>query len=123
MAAYPGGFNTFVPSFDATGNLVVEFSRNPKDFALNQYITLTPVKKSVGYFLRITAEQAARVINSALLTDFVWPDGNDAPNGAWGTEAFQFFPYNTTRYAFPFRLGYKAVEQADWKILASHAAI
>jgi hypothetical protein len=120
---YPSGFNTFVPSFDASGQLVVQFSRNPKDFPLNQYITLTPVKKSVGYYLKITAEQAARVINSATLGDFVWSDGNDAPTGEWGTESFQFTPFNTTRYAFPFRLGYKAVDQADWKILASHGAI
>jgi hypothetical protein len=118
---YPSGFNTFVPSFDASGHLTVAYSRNPKDFPLNQYITLTPVKKSVGYFLRITAEVAARVINSPLLNEFVWMDGSDAPSGEWGLESFSFIPYSTSRYAFPFRIGYKAEEQADWKILALHS--
>jgi hypothetical protein len=122
-AGYPSGFNTFVPSFDASGHLAIAFSRNPKDFSLNRYITLTPVKKSSGYYLRITAEQAARVINKTTLAEFVWPDSNDAPTGEWGTESFQFVPFNTTRYAFPFRLGYKAVDQADWKILANHSMI
>lgn len=119
---YPSGSNTYVPQFDASGQLVVSFSRNPKDFALNQYITVTPVKKSIGYYLKINAEMAAKVLN-ANGADRVWHDGNDAPEGNWGNEAFNFQPYSTIRYAYPFRLGYKAVEQADWKILASHAAI
>lgn len=120
--AYPSGSNTYVPQFDASGQLVVAFSRNPKDFALNSYITLTPVKKSQGYFLKINAEMAAKVLN-ANGADRIWWDGNDAPDGNWGNEAFQFANYSTLRYAYPFRLGYKTVEQADWKILASHAAI
>jgi hypothetical protein len=119
--AYPSGTNTYVPSFEASGHLVVAFSRNPKDFPLNEWITLTPVQKSSGYFLRITAEQAARVINSSNLAEFVWHDGDDAPGGAWGTESSSWFQFATTRYAYPFRLGYKANEQADWKILAAHS--
>lgn len=114
--------NTYVPSFDATGHLVVAFSRNPKDFPLNKWAKITPVKKSIGYFLQVTAEQAARITDSTYLADFVWPDGNDAPSGIWGLEAFNFKEYSTTRFAFPFRLGYKANEQADWKILATHSA-
>ncbi len=121
--SFPSGSpgNTYVPSFDATGQLVAAYSRNPKDFALNKYVTITPVKKGTGYFLRITAEQAARVINTDL-SEFVWPDGNDAPSGKWGTESFSFFPYLTERYTFPFSIGFKAEEQADWKILAAYAA-
>jgi hypothetical protein len=121
MPGFPSGFNTFVPSFDASGKLVVAYSRNPKDFPLNRWITLTPVKKSQGYFLQVTAEEAARIINGDL-ADFVWPDGNDAPSGQWGDESFNFQPFNTTRYLFGFRIGYKAEQQADWKILALYAA-
>lgn len=121
MSGYPGGYNTFVPSFDASGKLVVAFSRNPKDFPLNRWITLTPVKRSQGYFLQVTAEEAARIINSDL-ADFVWADGNDAPTGLWGDESFNFVPFNTTRYNYAFRIGYKAEQQADWKILAMYAA-
>jgi hypothetical protein len=120
-AAYPSGLNTFVPSFDATGQLVVGYSRNPKDFPLNRYITIVPVKRSIGYFLKLTAENAARILNSNL-ADVVWNDGSDAPSGEWNTESHNFIPFTTQRYAFPFRLGYKAIQQADWKILATHAA-
>lgn len=120
-ASVASSFNTYVPSFDATGHLVVAYSRNPKDFPINQWAAITPVKKSTGYFLQVTAEQAARIINTNL-ADFIWPDSNDAPSGIWGLESFQFVPYNTFRFAFPFRIGYKANEQADWKILALHSA-
>jgi len=119
---YPSGTNTYLPSFDATGNMIVSFSRNVKDFALNKYVTITPVTKSTGYYLRLTYEQAARVSN-ANLNDFVWADGNDAATGEFNKESFTFDSYKTERYAFPFRLGYKAVDQADWKIIAQHSAI
>jgi hypothetical protein len=121
-AVYPSGTNTYLPSFDATGNMIVSFSRNVKDFALNKYVTITPVTKSTGYYLRLTYEQAARVSN-ANLNDFVWHDGNDAATGEFNKESFTFDSYKTERYAFPFRLGYKAVDQADWKIIAQHSAI
>lgn len=120
--AFPSGTNTYVPSFDATGQLVVSFSRNPKDFALNKYVTITPVKKSSGYYLKLNAEQAARVAYDDL-KDHVWHDGNDAPHGEWNNEKFEWLNFTTTRYTFPFRLGYKAVDQADWKIVASYSAI
>lgn len=120
--AFPSATNTYVPSFDATGQLVVSFSRNPKDFALNKYVTITPVKKSSGYYLKLNAEQAARVAYNDL-RDHVWHDGNDAPHGEWNNEKFEWLNFTTTRYTFPFRLGYKAVDQADWKIVASYSAI
>ena len=121
-AQFPSGTNTYIPSFDATGQLVVSFSRNPKDFGLNKYITITPVKKSSGYYLKLNAEQAARVTYDKL-EDHVWHDGNDAPHGEWNNEKFEWLNFNTQRYVFPFRLGYKAVDQADWKIVASYSAI
>lgn len=122
---YPSGGpvgNTYVPSFEASGEIVVNYSRNPKDFALNSYITLTPVQKSTGYFLQISPDNSMRIL-STTSSDFVWPDGNDAPTGTWNTEAFQFAAYSTVRYNYPFRLGYKAVDQAVWKIVAAHAAM
>ena len=118
---FPSGTNTFVPSFDATGQLIVAYSRNPKDFPLNRYVQIIPVKRSVGYYLKLTAENAARVLGSAA-QDFVWHDGNDAPTGVWNLNSFNFLPFYTTRYAFPFRLGWKTIEQADWKIVATESA-
>jgi hypothetical protein len=119
---YPASNNTFVPSFDATGKLVVSYSRNPKDFPINKYAVITPVKRSVGYYLKINVDMAGKVVDSNL-ADKLWHDGNDAPQMSWGSESFQFVNYSTLRYANGFRLGYKAIDQADWQIVASHAAI
>ena len=118
---FPSGTNTFIPSYEASGKLLVSYSRNPKDFALNRYVQIRQAKKSLGYYLKLTPENAARVLSSSA-HDFVWHDGNDAPSGEWNTESHEFIPFSTIRYAFPFRLGYKSVEQADWQIKAVHAA-
>ncbi len=118
----PSGFNTFVPSFEASGHLIVAYSRNVKDFSLNKYAAIKQVKKSQGYFLNLTAEEAARVINTDL-REAVWADGGDAPSNEYGNETFNFLPFKTERYQWGFNVGYKAEEQADWKILAQYAAV
>lgn len=119
--AYPGGTNTYVKNHEATGNLVVSFSRNPSDFPLARYVQYRDVKKDAGYYLRIAAEQAARIVGSSL-SEYVWPDGADRPRRNNGTEKFRFEDYRTERYDFDFQLGYKAEGQADWNIKDSEAA-
>jgi hypothetical protein len=120
--SFPGGLNTFVPSHEATGGLTIGFSRNPKRFKVLRYVKRVPVKKSVGYYLTITAEEAARIINTNL-SEFVWADGEEAPMGNENTESFAYTPYTTIRYSFEFNLGQKAIDQADWKVLQVHAGI
>ena len=118
---FPSGTNTFIPSYEASGKLLVSYSRNPKDFALNRYVQIRQAKKSLGYYLKLTPENAARILSTSV-HDAVWHDGQDAPTGEWNTESHEFIPFSTIRYGFPFRLGYKAVDQADWQIKAVHAA-
>lgn len=115
-AGYPGVNATYVPSFEQSGKLISGFSRNPKKFKLPNYCKLVPVKKNTGYFLRITAEEAARVINSNL-SDFVWQDGHEAPMGNDNLESFEYIKFMTQRYAYAFNLGDMAVNQADWPIM------
>jgi len=119
-AAYPGANNTYVPSHEASGGLITGFSRNPKKFKLNQYMKLVPVKQGQGYYLQITAEEAARVVNSNL-ADYVWHDGQEAPMGSDNTESFNFVRFLTTRYNYSFNLGQKSIDQATWPILSVHA--
>jgi hypothetical protein len=116
---FPGGAvgNTFVPSHEASNSLVIGYSRNPKKFRLPEYTKYIPVKQGVGYYLQITAEEGARVVNTNL-QDFMWADGAEAPMGNDNLESFQFVKFSTKRYAFPFNLGYKASEQADWEVIA-----
>src|SRR5678815_2661357 len=122
IASYPGQYNTWVPSFDDSNRLLVDFSRNPKDFALNQYIQIVPVKKTVGYFLQMTLEERMRLLDSNL-SNFAWPDGNDAPMGNNGTESFKFTTFQAQRYAYPFSMGDLAIDQAAWDISSQHVDI
>lgn len=121
-ATFPGSHNTFVPNHEATGKLVVDFSRNPNRFRVNKYAQIVPVKQDIGLYLNITVEEAGRIINTDL-SDFVWPDGNDAPSGADGTESFQWLQYRCERYAYAARLGNKAIANATWELIAQHAAV
>lgn len=122
-AVYPGGAtNTYVPSTEATNNMVVDFSRNPQSFPLNRYVQIVPVTKDVGYYTSFTVEEAGRVLQSNL-SDRKWADGDDAPTDRGGTESFEFLPYGTQRYTWGFRIGQKATKMASWDILAQHARI
>ena len=115
----PGGGNTFVPTFsEATGQIQVEFTRSPNSYPVTQYCKLTPVSKSTGYYLRIDEEESSRLVST---NDYVWRDGNDAPEG--NQVDHEFTSYTTDRYAPTFTLGHRAVDNADWDVIAAHARI
>lgn len=122
VAQLPSGYNTFVPDHEASNRLTVNFSRNVKDFAVNQYCQIVPVKKSIGYYRKVTVEEAGRLINSDL-ADFAWADGQDAPEDFDGTESSEYLAFRTERYKFGATLGNKSIEQADYEISDEHAAI
>ena len=117
--ALPGANNGYIPSFDVTGNLIVGFSRNPKDFKINQYMTLTPVKQSIGYYARINPITNTR-IQTADGSAEIWADGADAPEGPVLNQEHDFLSYTTQRYLREARLGYLAVEQAAFDIKKFH---
>src|SRR5574340_1100167 len=103
-AVYPSAYNTFIPDHDASNKLVIDFARNPSKFAVNRYCQVVPVKKVVGYYLQMTIEECARILNTDL-SNFAWPDDGEAPEGNEGTESHEFKPFKTKRYAYAFRLG------------------
>ncbi len=119
---YPSGTNTFVPSTEATNNLVVDFSRNPKKFKLPEYMQYVPIKKPRGLYIEMTVEQAGRILGSDA-EDIAWPYGADAPSGEGSEEGFEFKAVETRRFAPAFRLPQEADENADWKLLAQFARI
>jgi len=117
----PASSNTFVPVALAKDKLVVDFARDPKKFKVTQYTQVIPVEKDTGYYLYLDPDEAGRILNTDA-RDFVWYDGADAPRRHSGTQEFEFRPYRATRYEFDFTLGWKAVQQASWEIVARHAA-
>lgn len=122
IAAYPSQYNTWLPSLEDSNRLLVDFSRNPRDFALNKYMQIVPVQKTQGYYLVMTLEERMRLLDTNL-SNFHWPDGADAPLGNNGTESFQFQLFKAYRYAYPFTLGDMAIDQAAWDISSQHLDI
>ena len=120
--AYASQYNTWVPALEDSNRLLVDFSRNPRDFGVNKYMQIVPVKKTIGYYLEMTLEERMRLLDNTL-RNFAWPDGGDAPLGKHGTEGFEFKQFNAQRYAYPFTLGDLAIEQAAWDISAQHLDI
>lgn len=118
----PGPSNVFIRDHNASGKMVIDFARNIADFPVNGYAQIIPVKKVGGYYLEMTVEEAGRILNSNL-DNFVWFDGEPAPEGNDGTESFEWKPFSCVRRTFPFKLGNLTVENATWDIVAQHSAI
>lgn len=121
-AVQPGPYNVFIRDHAASNKMVIDYARNIKDFSVNQYSQIVPVKKVAGYYLEMTVEEAGRI----LYTDgrnFLWADSQPAPEGNEALESFNYKPFETMRYAYPFLLGDLTIDQASWNILAQHSSI
>lgn len=119
-AVLPGGNNTFVPSHEASGKLIVDFSRNVKKFDVNKYTQIVKTDKSVGYYLKCTIDEGGRILDSTAL-DALWNDGDNAPGGRDGTSEHEYLAFLTARRQWAFTIGDKAVDQATWDIVAQNA--
>jgi len=122
VAQLPSSSNVFVPDHAASGKLVVDFSRNPNKFAVNRYTQIVPVKQVIGYYLKMTVEEAGRILNSDG-ANFAWPDGMNAPEDFDGTESHEFLQFGTKRYKFGTTLGDLTIDQASWDIAAKHSEV
>lgn len=120
IAAFPSAYNGYVPDTEATGNLRIQFTRNPKKFALNQYAQVIQASKLTGYYTEMTAEEAGRILNDG---DVAWPDGAPRPLGLGGTESHKHLDYRCQRRAYTVTLGNMTIEQAAWDIGKAQLAI
>jgi hypothetical protein len=116
---YPGGANTYVPSFADSGNLVIGFSRNVKKFPLPRYVQYVKTQRQKFYYATITPDQAARVVN---MRDFAFPDGQNRPRPD-GLETFNFVPVACARWQYGFVMGELSAEQAAFDIRDAHVQI
>jgi len=122
MAVYPSPTNVAVPDHAATNRLIIDFARNIAEFPVVQYTQIVPVQKVTGLYLRMTVEEAGRILNSDL-SEFVWPDGQDAPIGLDDTESFTWETFRAERYLFRAAIGDRTRENASWDIINQHASI
>lgn len=118
MPAEPSATNTYVPSFEATGQIVA-FVRDPKKFKFNDYVQYRPATKMVGLYMVYDKDNPARVVTSQ---EFLWADGQVRPEGNNNLDTFDYKEYRTKRYDIPFTVGNLARNQAPWDLVAAQAA-
>lgn len=120
--------NTYIKDHAASGRMVIEFSRNPEEFSLPNYIQIRKVGKQRGLYLKIDQRHAARIVGGRV-DDFVWHDGMDRPKPNNNGLEFQWLDFETKRRNINEAIGDLAREQADWDIegtqegLQSHQAM
>src|SRR4051812_16149603 len=119
VAGYPGPY-TYLPNHDASGALVVGFSRNVKDFSLNQYVQMFPSKTMLGLYYEYTSQSAARVVSDTD-AESEWADGDACPPGLNNLESFVERAYRTKRRVYPFTLGEMTVEQMPFDMLLTNS--
>ncbi|MGB9690035.1 hypothetical protein [Thermogutta sp.] len=100
----------------------MDFARNVTAFPVLQYTQIQPVKKMLGLWLEMTVEEAGRILNTDL-SDFNWPDGQDAPLGLEEAESFTFRTFQCTRKLFKTAIGDQTRDNAEWDIINQHASI
>ncbi len=115
---YPGGLDTYIPALELSGNLMVSFSRNLKDYAVNRYSKITPVKIPRGPFLYFNPADQARLPNQPY--GMRWPAGTVAPTGFHTTLGFEVQTYQTERFRLSTTLDQRSVDIANWDIQKKH---
>ena len=121
-AVHPSPSSVIVPNFEASNRLIVDFARNIAEFPVLKYTQIQPVKKMLGLWLEMTVEEAGRILNTDL-SDFEWPDGQDAPIGLDETESFQFKTFQCKRKLFKAAIGDLTRDNAEWDIITGHTSI
>ena len=118
---YPNGqASTVIPLFELSGNLMVAYGRNQKDFAVNKYTRTTSVKSTVGNYVRFNPKDLARMPN--LPQKPHWAAGTPAPTGFHETLGFETVPFRTQREAFAKTLDKRSVDVASFPIMKTHTA-
>ena len=118
-AGFPGPYDVYVPNHEASGGLLIGYSRNAKDFPVNNYIELFPSEKMFGVYAQYTSRNAARII-SPNDAEHVWADGDACPPGLNNLESFNYLTYKTTRRAYTFTLGEMTVDQMSFDMLMTN---
>lgn len=116
MASPIGGNAGFLPK--VTTGLIVGYSRNPNDFAVNKLTKLHPVDRQTGRFPKLRPQEAARLLDPAFRR---WADGGNRPVSDFNKDVWDWITYDTTRYAESIPLGYLGTKQADFPVLEAQS--
>lgn len=120
--AYPSQTNVYLPSYEASGKLTVDYSRKPSDFRVMSYLQMQKVTKTTGKYL-VFKPNMAGYIPSTTLNEWRWPDGQDGMSHNDNWKEFQWSPYNCDRYKFDWAVGNLTIDMADFDLVANLSAM
>jgi len=115
---YAGPNNVYVPAFDEQAKLIVNYSRDPKKYPVNNLMTVTPVKRRIGKYLRIKPEAQGRLGNNGRR----WAEGAPRPIQLETGQLHEWLEFFCERYIADFPIGYNTEEQAVWDIISTQSA-
>lgn len=110
---FPGAMNVHIPNWEASGRMTVGFSRNPKTFAYNRYISYSHSKKNRGYWMRWQNQAQARVLN---IDAELWAYNQDRPVPK-DPEAFDWVLFTLTRRDYAYGHDLDTIAQADFDLM------
>jgi hypothetical protein len=115
--SHPAANNVYLPNVDETLRLLVSYARDPKQFALNEYVTVSPISVPKGYYPKVFAADNVRMRTSTGV-DGLWADGMRRPmsTGEYNTSRFAFVDYTAVRYSDNTTLGHETIQYAGWDI-------
>lgn len=120
---FPSATNVFIPNWENSGRITVGFSRNPKMFPYNRYISYGYTPKNKGFYLQWNQQAQARVLN---VDDCMWAYGQDRPVPA-NPEAFNWVPFTLTRRDYAYGHDRDTISQAEFDLMQvdrnSHAQL
>lgn len=102
-------------TFDDQLKLLINYARNPAEYAINQYLTISTVGKIQGIYPKFFAPDQIR-LNSQTGDDMIWEDGTpiDLAKVAAGKSRRTHVKYFLTRYKREDTIGYHTIEQSEY---------
>ena len=97
---------------------MIEYSRNIKDFAINNYTGNVKVPLRKGYYIKMESAENARVLD---LSSVIWNPGADRPNYNGLSDRFEFKQYETVRHNISWPVDMLGVQQAAWDVAAQYS--
>lgn len=116
----PSDRGWYVPSYDTSANLIVNYGRNPKDYQVNTLAKIFNVDKQEGFYAKLDPAEYARITNPQ---NIVWPDGQPLGYGLQDAQGMTFLPYFTQRRAVFTTLGDLTVDQSQIPMIAQQQSV
>lgn len=114
----PNATDVYVPSFDQSARVIVDFARNPKDFIVNQLTKIVTAKQPTGFFRVWDPEENFRIASDLAYT--MWFPGQPMPEGPQEKPGGAYKPFICERRALQIPMAYEEKENAPFDLQSKY---